>query len=112
MPYSKAELEELLQNDAFMLWVLQPGESSNQYWSNWLLQNPGKEELLLKAKEVVKLFHDAEKEGLTAAEKNQMATEAWDIINDRINNRDRVVHQGKRWYKYAVAASVIGLLGL
>lgn len=115
MPYSKAELEEMLQNDAFVLWVLQPDESSNQYWSDWLLQNPDKEGLLLKVKELVLLLHDAEKGELTAAEKNHITTMAWDTINDRINNsnnKDRVVHLPKPWYKYAVAASVIGLIGI
>ncbi len=112
MPYSKAEVEEILRNDAFVLWVLQPGENSNQYWNDWLLRNPGKEELLLKARELVQLLHDAEKEKLTVAEKDQIATGSWDIINNRINNKARVVHLHKRWYKYAAVASVIGLIGI
>ena len=41
MPYSKAELEEILQSDVFVIWVLQPDVTSNHYWKNWLLQHPG-----------------------------------------------------------------------
>lgn len=112
MSYSKEELDDLLQDDAFVLWVLQPVESNNQYGNNWLLQNPGKEELLLKAKELVMMLHKVEKEALTADEKEQLTTGAWNTINDRINNNDRVVYMRKPWYKYAIAASVIGLAGL
>ncbi len=112
MSYSKAEMEEMLQNDAFVSWVLLPSEPGNQDWNDWLLQNPNKEVLLQKAKELVKLLHDAEKDGLTAYEKNQMTTEAWDLINDRINNSGRAADLRKPWYKYAVAASVIGFIGI
>jgi len=112
MPYSKAELEEILQNDAFVIWVLQPDETSDHYWTNWLLQNPGKEELLIKAKGLILLLHDAEKGNLTNDEKVHIANGAWDKINDRINKKGRVIYLRRRWYKYAVAASVIGLLGL
>ena len=98
MSYSTAELEEMLQNDAFLLWVLQPDENSNQYWNDWALLNPGKKELLLKAKELVQLLHDAEKEKLSPTEKDQIATGAWHTIHDRINNKNRVVRLGKSWY--------------
>jgi len=112
MPYSKAGLEEILQNDAFLVWVLQPDETSNHYWNNWLLQHPGKEELLIKAKELLLLLHDAEKGKLTNDEKDQITSGVWETINDRISKKSRVTHLRKRWYKYAVAASVIGLIGV
>ena len=112
MPYSKAELEEILQSDAFVIWVLQPDVTSNHYWNNWLLLHPGKEELLIKAKELLLLLHDAEKEILTNEEKDQITSGAWETINDRINKKSRVVQLRKHWYKYAVAASVIGLIGV
>ncbi|WP_276500742.1 FecR family protein [Terrimonas pollutisoli] len=112
MPYSKAELEEMLRTDAFVLWVLQPDENSNEYWKNWLLQHSDKEELLLKARELVLLLYEAEKGELTTAENGQMSSDTWSMITERINTKGHVAQLGKRWYKYAVAASVIGLLGL
>lgn len=112
MSYSRAELEELLQNDAFVQWVLKADTASDSYWENWMMQNPEKKDLVLKTKEVVQLLHKAETEELNSTDKDQLVTETWNAITDNINNKTKLVRLRKHWYRYAVAASVTGLLGI
>lgn len=48
-----AEVEELLNNDCFLLWCIAPDAESDKYWTDWLLKNPEKENAVNEAKRIV-----------------------------------------------------------
>ena len=40
MPEEKNKTLDLLKNEYFVQWIVQPNEESNHYWSKWLLAHP------------------------------------------------------------------------
>ena len=48
------QLEDFLLDDTFVNWVQHPSEQSNDFWQQWIFENPEKENMLEEAKIVIK----------------------------------------------------------
>jgi len=53
MKYNEYGLEDFLTDEYFISWVFQPGKESNQFWRNWIKNNPEQKNKIQKAKEII-----------------------------------------------------------
>ncbi len=118
-----SEIEELLQNDDFVRWVLGPDEASQRYWEGWLRQHPDKAGIFQKAQELVRYLHGSEQRDADLLKQKNIAPWLWDRINEEIKAgapAGRVVslhpsrtHRPKTllFFRWLGAASLAGLLG-
>lgn len=51
--YEQFEVEDFLHDDFFIGWVVFPTKSSNLFWSDWLVRNPGRQHIVDKAKAII-----------------------------------------------------------
>jgi transmembrane sensor len=47
--YAQYSVQDFLADDAFVQWVVQPDDTSNQYWQSVIAAHPGKNQLIEKA---------------------------------------------------------------
>ncbi|HVW58619.1 MAG TPA: hypothetical protein VHC48_01240, partial [Puia sp.] len=118
-----SEIEELLQNDDFVRWVLSPEEASQYHWEGWLRQHPDKAGIFQKAQEIVRYVHGSEQKDADLLKQRNIAPWLWDRINEEIKAGEpagRVVslhpfrtHRPKAllFFRWLGAASLAGLLG-
>ncbi|WP_345951974.1 FecR family protein [Mucilaginibacter sp. PAMB04274] len=52
-PYEHYEVEDFMQDEFFIEWVLHPSENSNAFWSGWLMHNPDRQPVLERARAIV-----------------------------------------------------------
>ncbi|MEJ0102480.1 MAG: FecR family protein [Bacteroidota bacterium] len=106
------ELDELLQNDDFIRWVLTPDDQSEDYWNNWQQQDPVRKETLHEAKEIVLSIYNNEKSAGNIPDK-ELTREAWKEISRHIYETKKFRQiRFSNWYKYAAAAIVVSITGL
>jgi transmembrane sensor len=110
---SENELDELLQDDNFIDWVIAPDAQSNDYWYNWEQQDPARKEILQEAKEIVLAIYKNESAASVLPDK-ELTTSAWEEIHSRILTTEKRISTIKfrRWYKYAIAAAVLGAVAI
>ncbi|WP_186757434.1 FecR family protein [Echinicola salinicaeni] len=53
MQFDPKTEKDFLLNEHFVQWIMAPDHESDRYWSNWLLKNPGKANMMKRAKESV-----------------------------------------------------------
>lgn len=58
--YREFSVEQFIENSFFQEWVLMPDVDSDQFWINWLSQNPDKSEILSEAKNLLQEFRNPE----------------------------------------------------
>ncbi|MGN6181855.1 MAG: FecR family protein [Mucilaginibacter sp.] len=51
--YENFGIEDFLYDDFFIKWVLAPDAESDLFWHDWLLKNPGRQEIVDKAKIII-----------------------------------------------------------
>ncbi|MDN5210740.1 FecR domain-containing protein [Fulvivirgaceae bacterium BMA12] len=51
--YSDYSLEDFLQDDYFIDWVMNPSPESNYFWENWMAKHPGNSKIAYLAKEMI-----------------------------------------------------------
>jgi len=119
-----SEIEELLQNDDFVRWVLSPDEVGRRYWEAWLRQYPDKAGVFQKAQELVQYVHGCEQKDADTLKQKNIAPWLWDRINEQIKEETPVgrvvsLHPSHTHLPKAVlvfrwlgAASLAGLLGV
>ena len=56
MKYDTFTTEELVADEFFQQWVLQPNKSNTAFWENWVQQHPEKQETVREAQEIVLLL--------------------------------------------------------
>ncbi|MBD3270614.1 DUF4974 domain-containing protein [Candidatus Peregrinibacteria bacterium] len=98
------EIEQLISDDRFRMWVFNPDRSVNAYWQKWSKDNPEKIHLLQQAKDILTSFKMKE-ENLTAgqieAEYDQLKAQ----LKQRSFNMNPII-------KWAIAASILLFLSL
>lgn len=53
MESNQPNIEQFLSNSSFVKWVKEPDDVSNEFWINWLLNNPDKKETFELAKNII-----------------------------------------------------------
>jgi transmembrane sensor len=98
---------KLLENDAFVRWVMHPDDDHSSYWETWIQQDPARPALVDQAREI--LFQLQQSPPLT--DKSALSQEIWEGIQDTLHSRKMVSLPSPRrvgqWW--AVAAS-LGIL--
>jgi transmembrane sensor len=103
--YNAYTLADLINDEAFILWVLQPDESLNTYWQNIQKAYPALNPSIVSAREIV-LSMRFETDSLSAPEQQQL----WQNIAAKtvlVKKTGKIIPM---WYRYAAAAVVVGIL--
>src|SRR5690242_19113484 len=56
MKFSPETEADFLKHEYFVQWVLSPGKEGEEYWKQWMQQNPDKIELLSTARDLLLSF--------------------------------------------------------
>ena len=99
-PQSGDKVFDLLKNEEFVLWVVNPREESNHYWSKWIAANPDKR----KDVEFARQFILSSQKRIV----EKMPEEGYDYVLEKIfNHKQRKKQKQVRyWQPLSVAASI------
>lgn len=105
MKYQKYKVEDFLQDDFFVRWVLHNDKETTDFWEGWLVANPGKHAEVQQAREYIEAFKSSD--GLFAKEEvdlmwNNITAEI-DSTNSSTQPKVRSINRRLWW---SVAASV------
>jgi transmembrane sensor len=103
--YKAYTLADLINDEAFILWVLQPDETADTFWQDVQNTYPALSPVILSAREIV-LSMRFETDVLDTTEQQQI----WQNIEAKtvsIKKANRII---PIWYRYAAAAVVVGIL--
>ncbi|TDW96031.1 FecR family protein [Dinghuibacter silviterrae] len=95
---------KLLENEAFVHWVLKPDATSDRYWEGWMRQDPSRVTLVEQAKEALLQLQQS------PAPREGLSQKIWEGIQREL--QADVIHiprRSNRWW--AVAATVVLLTG-
>ena len=65
-------IKDLLDNPSFMDWVKKPNAQLDEYWQDWLIQNPERKNDLTLARKFVTSIHYKQEYELSEQDKNEM----------------------------------------
>src|SRR5690606_11647700 len=102
------EPEDFLTDDRFIRWVNRPDKASEEFWQQWLGENPGKKETVTQARA---LLRDRRFRGGARSARRQEHKEA--RIMERTGQVPAVggrVIRKRPLVRYAAAASLAGML--
>ena len=99
-PQSGDKVFDLLKNEEFVLWVVNPREESNHYWSKWIAANPDKRKDVEFARQFILSSQNRIVE--------KMPEEGYDYVLEKIfNHKQRKKQKQVRyWQPLSVAASI------
>ena len=105
MKYSKEQIKKnFIHNHDFVEWVLRPSHQSNEYWDNFINENPSQYKDIEQTRFLIKgLVH--QQKSLSEKELSLL----WEKISQSDLIRTRRIIKLKRW---SVAASAIVILGI
>jgi ferric-dicitrate binding protein FerR (iron transport regulator) len=106
--YSNFTAAELLDDDFFIQWVINPGEETNLFWQSFVRAYPRKQEAVDKAASIIKTYRTQD---VFDNEANKAAV--LERISDSVKNPYRIGKPVRLYLKrmYRVAAIVIVLAG-
>ena len=110
--YTTFSADDFLNDDAFLNWVRYPTPENDQFWQNWLAQNPTRQSQVESARRVLlAMTFDGT---LSASEKQQMWQHIHRVTQIQPTRRrpDQVFTVGSYWKYLRVAAVATGLLVL
>lgn len=110
MKYNDYDLEDFLTDEYFITWVFQPGKESNQFWENWIKNNPKQKNKIQKAKEIILTTRFKHQEYKSEAKDEVLAK----IMKGYTSNYHYIQKKQKKETVWKVAASllVIMLIGI
>src|SRR5688500_1802504 len=107
--YSEFELQDFLEDNFFVQWVISPDENKNSFWQSFTETYPHKKEILDKAADTIRLYREQD---FCGNEPNK--GQVWHRISQSIKQPD--VLQTKRIFRIPVfmrvAAAIIIVAGL
>jgi len=102
-PKSGDRVFDLLKNEEFVLWVTNPREESNHYWSKWISSNPDRRIDVELARQTILASDKRIKE--------KIPEEGYDHILERIftqgQNRPKVPKRSVFWRPISIAACIV-----
>jgi len=103
--YKAYTLADLINDETFILWVLQPDKTAELFWQDVRNTYPTLDPLIADAREIV-LSIRFETDALDATEQKQL----WQNIAAKTVSVKKTVKISPIWYRYAAAAVVVGIL--
>ncbi|RRA99050.1 FecR family protein [Larkinella rosea] len=114
--YRTYEAEDFLFDESFRQWTTETTPQTARFWEQWLVQNPDRAEVVRQAQELVRALNAHYRDDATD---ERLAQELAQLVGKAAERRDSeteetpVVPLSQRtWWRWAVAASVVVLLGL
>lgn len=109
--FMRYSVSEFVLNEYFQQWILQPTVDTNNFWQNFMLENPDKEKEIKAAKEIILSFRE-DKDSPTT---NQMDA-VWNKINLQISTEKEsklVKSIPKKQFNWiSIAASVLLVMSI
>ncbi|HFC76822.1 MAG TPA: FecR family protein [Candidatus Moranbacteria bacterium] len=109
MKYNNYNSEDFIKDEFFIHWVTQPNQKTNEFWSNWLAENPEKETQVAAAKTFI-LSLDFNEEVLPEENVQTILNEIHKATKDSKNSTSLLFSIKKNWIKLTVAAATLGIL--
>ena len=97
---------KLLEDEAFVRWVLSPDEETNRYWETWMDQDPRHASLAEQARAAIRqLRHPA------STDKSRLADEIWEGIEreSAAGARTFTLFSPSRYWRVAAAVALVAL---
>lgn len=99
---------ELLKNEDFVLWVVNPREESDHYWTKWMAMNPSRRSDLERAREIIQAAKTSRMKEMDDSDYDQMLQH---IVSHQ--NRNKYGRRKTDYLPYlSVAASILVLFVL
>lgn len=108
--YHNFTLEDFIWHPAFRNWVMKPTREDEEHWQNWLAENPDKQDMIRRAREMV-LAITPSNIPLSAPEKENAIRQ----IIGNINNEDSAETTSGTWLLRSwprIAAALLIIAGL
>lgn len=106
------QLEDFLQDDSFVDWVLSEDGVANAFWHQWLLEHPDQEELARTAIGLIKNLHAVEQQFTP----NNTMEDTWAKIKlETIDDKSPTIKSKSRWLtwlKYAASFMILVTLSV
>lgn len=103
--YQSYTLEDFINEEKFLLWVLQPNEELNGWCNQIQTAHPHLDPIIKQAKAIV-LSMRFTTDTLSPMEQKEL----WSVIVTKTTLAQATVKTRLGWYRYAVAAVVVGIL--
>ncbi|MEQ6118220.1 FecR domain-containing protein [Reichenbachiella sp. MALMAid0571] len=93
-------VEEIIKDEYFHKWLIEPDSACDEFWNKWMGNDPAKIKVIEEAKSILLSlsFHEEE---LSPNEKNKIWNSVYDIVGKPQIKMSHI------WYKLAVAVSIL-----
>lgn len=105
--YKSYTLENLINDESFMLWVSQPSAALDAQWNNILQQYPALIQITREGKEIVRSMR-FDTEVLEKEEQQKL----WNTIAAKTTLSSKPTRKIQPWFRYAAAAILIGVISV
>lgn len=102
MNYQSYTVNDFIQDDAFLRWVLSPEEATERYWQQVIEQFPSQQRTIQQARQLVYQLAAAEEKPVS----EQQLAALWTRIDDETRSVRPLRTNWQRWRTTAVAASI------
>ena len=114
------DISDFVMDEDFIRWVYEKKKADNDFWENWLNQNPGKYMAVAEARQILESIR-IEQKTITEAEKQHEVERLMQTITVPLQepepktevvsfSKNRVVSFSKKW-RYAAAILLIAIAG-
>ncbi len=107
MNYSKFNTTDFVKDDFFCRWVQKPDKYTNAFWSNFLLDYPEKEPMVLEAKAIIEMLGNIQS---TSVDEDASVAKIWQGVEAELQTAENSTTWGR--YFWPLAASVMLLIGI
>ncbi|MRI02228.1 DUF4974 domain-containing protein [Kriegella sp. EG-1] len=112
MKYSNFSEDDFVSDSYFQKWILNPDQSTNDFWTKWTYKNPEKKDIIASAASFIRLLNTQDSNELSKNEFDEM----WKVINlERKNSgkKDSIIRKNRSKsfnFFLKVAAIFIGVM--
>ena len=104
-------VSEFVLNEYFQQWILQPTVDTNNFWQNFLLENPHKEMEIKAAKEIILRFRE-DADSPSTTQMNDVWSKIIQQNNENSENNLVVITLKKRLHWMSIAASILLMMSI
>ena len=82
--YTEYQLQDFLEDDFFVQWVIRPNVNTDSFWQSFIENNPQKRETVQQAADMIKMYR---KQAFFGNEPNK--DQVWQRITDSVNQVEK-----------------------
>ncbi len=107
MNYSEFDTIDFVKDDFFCRWVQNPDRYTNEFWKDFIQENPEKKSMIMEAKSMIETLASIQN---TSIDEDASVAKIWDGVESEMEISETQNDRGR--YLWQLAASVILLIGL